>query len=128
MNQNLIETLLIKAVSEFITEPGMFVIRGEPKYENIEWSPNFNGTPPTKLEVEDRVKELISDEPMRRLRYHRDRLLQKCDWVTLPDVNLSEEKKAAWLEYRQALRNLPDTANPELDGPFVKNVEWPQEP
>jgi len=128
MNRDFMSDILVRAVNKFINTPGMFVIRGEPRYENIEWSSNLVVTPPTKEQVEEKVKELIADEPRRRLRYHRDRLLQQCDWVTLPDVNLSEEKKAAWLGYRQALRDLPDITNPEIDGPFVKNVDWPQEP
>jgi hypothetical protein len=31
--------------------------------------------------------------------------LQNSDWTQLPDVPLTEEQKAAWATYRQALRD-----------------------
>lgn len=108
--------------------PGSLRVVGEDAYENILWDPNLIPNPPTEEEFNAKWQELKNAEPMRRLKIHRDILLQKCDWVTLPDVNLSEEKKTAWLNYRQALRDLPSTANPTIDGPFVTNVDWPQEP
>lgn len=51
-----------------------------------------------------------------QLRIKRDILLQKCDWVLVPDTPLSQEKIDEWKVYRQALRDLPsvteDPANP----------------
>ena len=123
------ENYISEAIYELVGNiPGGFVYRGDRTYSNIDWNLNLIPNPPTEEEVEQKIIEIISEEPYKRLRIHRDRLLQNCDWVTLPDVNLSEEKKTAWLNYRQALRDLPNTTNPELDGPFVKNVDWPQEP
>lgn len=123
------ENYLVEAVHELTGNiSGSFVVRGELLYSNIDWNRELIPNPPSEEEVSAKIIELAKKEPYKRLRIHRDRLLQKCDWVTLPDVNLPEEKKTAWLNYRQALRDLPNTANPELDGPFVKNVDWPQEP
>lgn len=42
-----------------------------------------------------------------RLRAERDERLRACDWTQLPDV--PEPTRLAWLTYRQALRDLPDT-------------------
>ena len=39
-----------------------------------------------------------------RIRYQRDQLLLACDWTQVAD---SKADKAAWAEYRQALRDLP---------------------
>lgn len=127
IDQNSREIYLLKVLSELSPESGSFIIRGEQIYENIEWSSSIQ-TKPSKEEVEKKIEELMLEEPMKRLRIHRDILLQKSDWVVLSDVTLSEKKKNAWLEYRQALRNLPNTANPEIDGPFIKNVDWPTPP
>lgn len=56
------------------------------------------------------------------LRDKRNFLLARSDWTQLPDVPLTNEQKLTWIEYRQALRNLPkNTKNP-------KNVTWPLEP
>ncbi len=54
-----------------------------------------------------------SDDTSTRLavRIHRDALLKETDWVVNPDVTLSEEKKAEWLTYRQALRDITDHPN-----------------
>lgn len=107
---------------------GSLFVRGEEKYENIVWDKTLIPNPPTEDELNAKIEELIAEEPYKRLRMHRDNLLKKCDWVTLPDVQLSEEKRTAWLNYRQALRDLPNNSTPELDGPFIKNVDWPKEP
>jgi hypothetical protein len=43
------------------------------------------------------------------LRLERDALLAASDWVMLPDAPLTDTQRAAWREYRQALRDLPAT-------------------
>jgi hypothetical protein len=56
------------------------------------------GNQPTYVErVTDKWIEIKSE---------RNRLLAACDWTQLPDA-LSDEKRAEWVEYRQALRNIP---------------------
>jgi len=48
------------------------------------------------------------------IRKERDALLAKCDWTQLADAALTIEEKAAWSDYRQALRDIPQTfENPE---------------
>ena len=49
------------------------------------------------------------------LRIKRDSLLSQSDWTQGSDSPLSDSKKAEWKIYRQALRDLPKTANPKLD-------------
>lgn len=41
----------------------------------------------------------------------RNALLDHSDWTQMPDSPLSDEKKAEWAEYRQALRDLPEDPN-----------------
>jgi hypothetical protein len=41
------------------------------------------------------------------LRNQRNVLLSQCDWTQLPDADLTDKEKEAWLKYRQALRDLP---------------------
>jgi hypothetical protein len=57
-----------------------------------------------------------------QLRIKRDILLQKCDWVLVPDTPLSQEKIDEWKVYRQALRDLPTTAEDPA------NPVWPSIP
>lgn len=52
-------------------------------------------------------------------RIHRDGLLAASDWTQLPDVEL--DNRAAWADYRQQLRDLPDD-------PAWPNVTFPDPP
>jgi hypothetical protein len=93
------------------------------------WDTNIvTGTLPTKTEVMNKAQELYDGEAMRRLRVHRDNLLRDTDWVVTKASETGVAETDAWKTYRQALRDLPSTATPELDGPFVKNVTWPTKP
>ena len=108
--------------------PGAFVIRGEKSYENIDWNVGIVTSIPTKQQVLDKAQELYDGEAMRRLRIHRNKIISQSDWTQGADSPLSDEKKAEWATYRQALRDLTSTASPVLDGPFISNVDWPTEP
>lgn len=68
---------------------------------------------------EPELPEQTSEEKAAITRATRNRLLANCDWTQLADAPLTEEQKAAYAEYRQALRDVP-----EQDG-FPDNVVWP---
>ncbi len=55
------------------------------------------------------------------IRQQRKDRLAACDWTQLPDSPLSNVAAAAWAEYRQALRDITDQADP-----FA--IEWPVAP
>lgn len=64
-----------------------------------------------------------------KLRTERNIRLSNSDWVMLPDVSLTTEKKEEWITYRQALRDLPTNSTPELDEKReLTNVTWPTPP
>ena len=46
-----------------------------------------------------------------QIKYQRNLYLQQSDWTQLPDTTLTEEKKQEWQNYRQALRDIPQTFN-----------------
>ncbi|WDF64516.1 tail fiber assembly protein [Flavobacterium sp. KACC 22763] len=46
------------------------------------------------------------EELLENLRIRRNALLAESDWTQVEDSPLSEEKKAAWKNYRQELRDL----------------------
>lgn len=85
-------------------------------YEGLVW--NDTEIPkPTLEELTAKHEELVAAQPMKNLRKERDDLLAKTDKYALPDwPHASLEKQREWLEYRQALRDLPSTtedpANP----------------
>jgi len=64
---------------------------------------------------EQRQLEQEADEA----RTQRDALLSESDWTQVPDAPVDQ---AAWAEYRQALRDLPQQAG------FPTEITWPQIP
>ena len=120
-----------------------WVLEGEPKTETefnakfrkvigskngstIESSnPSDFGT--TWKAVSDKKKELDDAEPMRLLRFERDRLLSECDWWASSDLSITDEQK----EYRKDLRDLPASASPKLSSKGtldMSSVTWPTKP
>ena len=80
---------------------------------------------PSIEQINAKFQELNAAEPMRLLREERNRRIAETDWWVLPDRTSSQEQK----DYRQALRDLPSTAEPQLDkqGNLI-NVTWPTKP
>lgn len=72
-----------------------------------------------KLKLET---QLTPPTTWEQIRARRDALLAKCDWTQVPGNVLTDEEKAAWSEYRQALRDLP-TAFKD-----ASKVVWPVDP
>ena len=56
------------------------------------------------------------------LRTERNARLAASDWTQLQDAHLSAEKKSAWADYRQSLRDLPENATDPTQ------VTWPVSP
>ena len=85
---------------------------------------------PTDAEIEAKRIELQNALPLNKLRRERDNKLKKCDVYGLSDYPFTNDTiKQAWLTYRQALRDLPATASPQLDSNgFLTNVTWPTPP
>lgn len=62
---------------------------------------------------------------MRELKMRRVQLLFSSDWTQTSDSPLSDSKKAEWVAYRQALRDLPESYPNETD---IDNVVFPTPP
>ena len=108
-----------------ILKPGAeWVLTGE-DYSRLTWLDSEQQ--PTKTEVTDKIAELDAAEPMRLLRIERDKKIALTDWRVLPDQSPSDD----WINYRQALRDLPASASPKLDkdGELdFSSFTWPTEP
>lgn len=80
--------------------------------------------PETELTAEQ-IAELEANEPhyeaqdemtAKVMRQLRNDLLSRSDWINQPDATITDEAKAEWVAYRQALRDLSSHANwPDLD-------------
>ena len=106
-------------------KPGsQWVLRGT-EYSGLEWMDS--GQQPTKQEIFDKIAELDAAEPMRLLRIERDKKIAQTDWRVLPDQTPTDD----WINYRQALRDLPASASPKLNSNYeldFSSFTWPTEP
>jgi len=92
-----------------------------PSYDQITFPEGYE-KPPKEL-FENKFNEFLREENFIKLREQRDTLLNKTDKYIVADYpHATPEIKQAWLDYRQALRDLPaNTTDPE-------NPVWPEPP
>ena len=98
---------------------------GGEDYSGLNWFDSEQQ--PTKTEVADKIAELNAAEPMRLLRIERNKKIAETDWRVLPDQTPSDD----WINYRQALRDLPASASPKLGSDYkldFSSFTWPTEP
>ena len=99
-------------------------------YEGLDWKDDTQ-TKPTQSELFTKVVELENAEPMQRLREERDRRISECDWIVTRAKETGSNIPTAWKTYRQALRDLPASADPKLDSEYdldLSSVTWPTKP
>ena len=89
-------------------------------WESIDFPPGYEKPP--KEAFEARLKELVDAQPLKKLRQERDRRLQAADWVAVKAFTTSTPVPQEWLDYMQALRDLPATTGDP------KNPVWPTVP
>ena len=132
-------------IAKALTELGIqeWVLRGEPTtkeefatmYSKVTGA-DANGTAiesskesdwgVTWEDVSAKKDALIAAEPMKLLRIERDAKLAETDWMGNSDVTMTD----AWKTYRQALRDLPASADPKLLNGMLdpSSVTWPTKP
>jgi len=87
---------------------------------NYSSTATFQPVPETSTPVDPQPVSNEFIEQMKRM--ERNLLLSVSDWAVLPDVGLSDAKKAEYLVYRQALRDVPEQSG------FPTNISWPTKP
>lgn len=96
----------VKRLSDNVDIPNNSLNRDWRKYQ--QWL--AEGNIPESMDIFD---------PWIALRQERNLILQSTDWTQLSDVSLTTAEKAAWKEYRQKLRDLPQ------DYPDANKISWP---
>ena len=100
------------------------------QYSRLTWL-DKNQTKPTEEELNNKIQELKTAEPLRLLREERNKLISETDWTQLKDIDLDIIRERNWKNCRQALRDLPAKSNPKLNeyGRLdMKSVSWPDKP
>jgi len=108
-----------RALVELYPNGAGYIQKGD-KYSGLKW---VDARPkPSESEIQAKIAELTAAEPMRKLREQRNQLLAQSDWMAVSDRTMTQ----AQIDYRQALRDLPQTADPQLDEQGnLTNVTWP---
>ena len=106
-------SLVYKIITEVYTSPPGFSYGST--WESIIFPEGYEKPP--KEEFEAKLQELIDAQPLKELRTKRNTLLDQSDkYATLDYPHATVAKQQEWLDYRQALRDLPsvteDPANP----------------
>ena len=89
------------------------------------WQEHIKGNSLTEKQIFDECERLSKEQKgipttMDSVRRKRNTLLQSSDWVGLTDAVV--KNKEAWLTYRQALRDLPQSFSEPSE------VVWPEKP
>lgn len=71
---------------------------------------------------DEKKSKIIATQRWSDIRTRRDALLRASDYAVMPDYPLTDEQLVAVKQYRQALRDIPETA----DDPDA--IEWPEKP
>lgn len=88
--------------------------QGESSLEGLIGCLDFYGYPKGELKTDE--------ECAAEARKNRNQLIAETDYMAMPDYPLDNEKKAAVLAYRQALRDVPEQAG------FPRQIDWPVKP
>ena len=100
--------------------------------EIIQWLEPIDVQPSTE-QIQQKMDEILHEEPNRLLREERDQRLAACDWRMT--VDYPGEDQEQWILYRQRLRDLPNrVANGEITKPSINEYgllvfeDWPIPP
>ena len=72
--------------------------------------------------TEQEAQEQLTLGLIENIRIKRNELLTETDWVVVKHNELGTPIPQKWLDYRQALRDIPDQTG------FPEEIDWPQEP
>ena len=100
-------------------------LESKEELRDVEYSDTIDHILERLRELELRVFEerilLIDDSSWKNIKLKRDYLLKSTDWTV---TSGSTVEQAAWVSYRQQLRDLPQT----FAGVKLSEVRWPEAP
>ena len=94
----------------------------EDDYNTLNWYPENTVPKPTEAEIRAFDAEVSLELRWDIVREERNGLLVESDWTQLNNAPLTPEQVSEWVNYRQALRNVPQ------QGVEPENVVWPSKP
>ena len=95
------------------------VIEVTPVLTNGTWTQVWETTDATAEEISERTEQASNS-----VRSQRDNLLADSDWRVIKAQETGTPMSQAWVDYRQALRDITDHAN----FPWLDDADWPVKP
>lgn len=127
--------LILPGAQAEVTPPYQVSVRDGVKEVDGRWFENFvagplftdtvdeNGNVVKPMEDnEAEYRQRVDEKAADLVREDRSVRLERCDWTQMTDSPLTEEKKAEWATYRQALRDISSAEG------FPHSMTWPTEP
>lgn len=99
-------------------------------YTDLQWLDPVQ-TKPTLEELQAKLDEVNSAEPMRLLRIERNKRLADVDWITSKYTSQKLPVPDEWANYMQSLRDITIDTNPQLlpNGRLdMDSINWPTIP
>jgi len=112
---NVVEVDDVNNVPDFIVQEGQVLASNH----DAEIGDTWTGT---EYDITHRLQIFTDEDLWEYNRWKRDELLKESDWTASSDNSLSDDKKAEWATYRQALRDVPQTHTEPRD------ITWPTKP
>jgi len=119
----------IPAALQALRPGAQWVLRGS-EMSGLEWL-DTEQTVPSEADINAKISDMDSDEPMRLLRVERDARIAKQDWKVVKAYSSGVAVDSDVSTYMQALRDLPASASPTLNSSYeldLTSVTWPTEP
>lgn len=119
----------IPAALQALRPGAQWVLRGS-EMSGLEWL-DTEQTVPSEADINAKISDMDSDEPMRLLRVERDVRIAKQDWKVVKAYSKGVAVDSDVSTYMQALRDLPASASPTLNSSYeldLTSVTWPTEP
>jgi len=114
--------LLIEVLMKLYPDKS-WLVEDSDTYDGIVWSDMVENDRPTEEFLRSKRIEFETEQKWKELREQRNTRIAQTDYLFTSDYpHPTPEIKQAWLDYRQALRDLPsNTTDPE-------NPVWPEAP
>lgn len=119
---------IVNAISQLAPTANWSILGDD--YDSLQWLSD-PALKPNLQSLLDKAAELNAAEPMRLLRIERDRRLAEVDWMVIKSLSMNQPVPAELSAYMQALRELPNTADPKLNERYdldFNSVDWPVKP
>jgi hypothetical protein len=100
------------------------------QYDSYIWDSSNSVSKPSQATLDSKWEQIKRNTDLWSIFLaKRNQLLADTDYLMLPDYpHASNQVRQAWIDYRQALRDLPSVQDPTYGADGKVTIEWPTTP